>query len=132
MAMISLRIGLAGRAGPAGRAGLNPPDPPGLPGPRGLESNMLVVRLFRWLVGAGALVVLALAVRPYAHGLSFVIRAAEIGGTAERLARFDAVAIATRDVTIPTRAGAMRGRVYEPDRSRYRRVALLTSGLHPS
>jgi len=93
---------------------------------------MRVVRLFRWLVVAVALVVLALAVRPYAHGLSFVIRAAEIGGTAERLARFDTVAIATRGVTIPTRAGAMRGRVYEPDRSRYRRVALLTSGLHPS
>ena len=92
---------------------------------------MRVVRLFRWFVVAVALVVLVLVVRPYAHGLSFVIRAAEIGGTAERLARFDTVAIATRDITIPTRAGGMRARVYEPNRSR-RRVALLTSGLHPS
>jgi len=92
---------------------------------------MRVVRLFRWLVVAVALMVLVLVVRPYAHGLSFVIRAAEIGGAAERLARFDTVAIATRDITIPTRGGAMRARVYEPNRSR-RRVALLTSGLHPS
>ena len=91
---------------------------------------MRVVRIIRWLVAAVALAALVLVVRPYAHGLSFVIRAADMGGTAGRLARLDTVAIATRDIAIPTTRGAMRARVYEPNRSR--RVALLTSGLHPS
>ena len=91
---------------------------------------MRVVRIIRWLVAAVVLAALVLVVRPYAHGLSFVIRAADMGGTAERLARLDTVAIATRDIAIPTTRGAMRARVYEPNRSR--RVALLTSGLHPS
>jgi len=92
---------------------------------------MRVVRLFRWLVLAVALVALVLVVRPYAHGLSFVIRAAEIGGTAERIARFDTVGIRTRDITIPTTRGSLGARVYEPERS-HKRVALLTSGLHAS
>jgi len=91
---------------------------------------MRVVRIIRWLVAAVALAALVLVVRPYAHGLSFVIRAADMGGAAGRLARLDTVAIATRDIAIPTTRGAMRARVYEPNRSR--RVALLTSGLHPS
>jgi len=92
---------------------------------------MRVVRLFRWLVLAVVLVALVFVVRPYAHGLSFVIRAAEIGGAAERIARFDTVGLRTRDITIPTTRGPLAARVYEPDRS-HRRVALLTSGLHAS
>ena len=78
-----------------------------------------------------ALASAALVVRPYALGLSFVIRAAEMNGTARRLADADTVAVRTREVTIPTRRGPMRGRLYEPEQAR-RRSALLTSGLHAS
>jgi dienelactone hydrolase len=78
-----------------------------------------------------ALASAALVVRPYALGLSFVIRAAEMNGTARRLADADTVAVRTREVTIPTRRGPMRGRLYEPEQA-HRRSALLTSGLHAS
>jgi hypothetical protein len=68
---------------------------------------------------------------PYVHGLSFVIRGADMHGTLRRLADFETGAIQDREVTIPTDRGPLRARVYEPVRS-HRRAALLTSGLHPS
>jgi dienelactone hydrolase len=68
---------------------------------------------------------------PYLHGLSFVIRAADMQGTARRLADVDTKAVEARDVTIPMPAGPMRARVYQPAGS-HRRAALLVSGLHPS
>lgn len=73
----------------------------------------------------------ALIARPYVHGLAFVVRAAEIDGRLRRIADLDAVPVHTREVSIPTARGPMRGRVYEPDGS-HRRAALLTSGLHAS
>jgi len=68
---------------------------------------------------------------PYVHGLSFVIRAADMQGTARRVADFDTKAEREHDVSIPTPRGPLRVRVYEPAGS-HRRAALLTSGLHPS
>src|SRR5713226_9021650 len=73
----------------------------------------------------------ALIARPYIHGLSFVVRAAEMQGSLRRIADVDTVAFREREVTIPTRRGPMRARAYEPVRS-HRRAALLTSGLHAS
>jgi dienelactone hydrolase len=69
--------------------------------------------------------------RPYVHGLAFVVRAADMHGTARRLADLDTVAVHERLVAIPVADGTMRARVYEPDRTPSR-VALLVSGLHPS
>ena len=68
---------------------------------------------------------------PYVHGLSFVIRAADMQGTARRVADFGSTAVQEREVTIPTPRGPLRARVYEPVGS-HRRAALLVSGLHPS
>src|SRR4051794_41196801 len=73
----------------------------------------------------------AFVARPYVHGTLFVVRAAEMSGVARRVADFDTVPVRTREVSIPTRRGLMRGRLYEPDGTR-RRAALLTSGLHAS
>jgi hypothetical protein len=73
----------------------------------------------------------ALIVRPYIHGLSFVIRAAELQGSPRRVADLDTTQVAAREITIPTRRGPMRGRLYEPSGS-HARAALLTSGLHAS
>jgi hypothetical protein len=92
---------------------------------------MRLMRFLRWAIVAVALFALAFIVRPYVHGLSFVIRAAEMQGAARRAADFDAVRVTERELTIPTRRGPMRARLYEPAGSR-RRAALLTSGLHAS
>ena len=68
---------------------------------------------------------------PFGHGLSFVIRAADMNGTARRIADRGAIAERERMITIPTARGPMTARVYEPARTS-RRVSLLVSGLHPS
>lgn len=71
----------------------------------------------------------ALITAPYAHGLSFVIRAADMQGPPRRLADLDTSQVGTREETIPTPSGSLRARIYLPA-ARSRRAALLTSGLH--
>src|SRR5712671_5303014 len=92
---------------------------------------MRAVRFLRWSIVVVALVGAGLIARPYVHGASFVIRAAEMQGAARRLAELDTTHVSERDITIPTRRGPMRARVYEPAGS-HTRAALLTSGLHAS
>jgi dienelactone hydrolase len=92
---------------------------------------MRPMRFLRWAVLIIALAALALVVRPYVHGLSFVIRAAEMQGTARRAADLDTVSITEHEISIPTRRGPMRARQYDPSGG-HTRVALLTSGLHAS
>jgi dienelactone hydrolase len=92
---------------------------------------MRVMRLIRWLMTAVALAVLLFIARPYVHGLSFVVRAADMQGRWRQAADLDTTRISEREISIPTARGPLRARVYAPERSR-RRTALLTSGLHPS
>jgi len=92
-----------------------------------MRGRRLAALLFVLLVLASA----AIAVRPYLHGLTFVVRAADMDGAVRRVADADSVAVQTRDISIPTRRGPMRGRVYEPA-GPHARAALLTSGLHAS
>ena len=92
---------------------------------------MRVMRLLRGMVLVVALAALVLIARPYVHGLSFVIRAADMRGVLRRLADLDTTAVHEREIVIPTTRGPLRARLYEPSRSRTR-VALLTSGLHPA
>jgi dienelactone hydrolase len=92
---------------------------------------MRVVRFLRWAIVAVALFALAFITRPYVHGLSFVIRAADMQGAARRAADVDSARVTEREITIPTRRGPMRARIYEPAGSR-KRTAILTSGLHAS
>jgi dienelactone hydrolase len=77
------------------------------------------------------LVAAGFVARPYLHGVLFVVRAAEMQGVARRIADLDTAAVREREVSIPTRRGPMRGRLYEPEGFR-RRTSLLTSGLHAS
>lgn len=91
---------------------------------------MRPMRLLRWVTVCVVLAALGFIARPYVHGLSFVIRVAEMQGTARTIADLDVMREQERDITIPTARGPMRARVYEP-RSPHR-AALLTSGLHPS
>ena len=89
------------------------------------------MRLFRLLALAVAVTGAVIVGRPYLHGLSFVVRAADMQGTARRLADLDTVAIRERELAIPTVRGSMRVRAYEPE-GRSTRTALLVSGLHAS
>jgi len=86
-------------------------------------------RLARLLAVVAALAGAALIARPYVHGLSFVIRAAEMNGTMRRIADLDTIATREREIAIPSTRGPLRARMYEPSRST-RRTALLVSGLH--
>jgi hypothetical protein len=92
---------------------------------------MRVRRLAPLLFALAVLVAAAWLMRPYAHGLSFVVRAAGVDGTTRRIADLDATATSEREITIPIDSGPLRARVYEPSRSR-RRAALLVPGLHPA
>jgi hypothetical protein len=87
--------------------------------------------LLALVVAIAALAGGTLISRPYVHGLSFVIRAAEMQGTPRRMADLDTTRISEREISIPTRRGPMRARLYEPAGS-HTRAALLTSGLHAS
>lgn len=89
------------------------------------------MRRLRWLGLAIALLAATVLVRPYLRGLSFVIRAADVQGTARRLANLVASPGQEREIMIPTTRGTTRARLYLPLGS-HRRAALLTSGLHPS
>jgi dienelactone hydrolase len=86
-------------------------------------------RLARLLAVVAALAGAALIARPYVHGLSFVIRAAEMNGTMRRIADLDTIATREREIAIPSTRGPLRARLYQPSRST-RRAALLVSGLH--
>jgi len=95
---------------------------------------MRLMRGRRLAALAFLLVVIASAVlvaRPYVHGASFVVRAADMQGTLRRMADVDTVTEREREISIPTRRGAMRARLYEPA-GPHRRAAVLTSGLHVS
>jgi dienelactone hydrolase len=88
-------------------------------------------RLLALLLVFAALIGATLIARPYVHGASFVIRAADVQGTARRIADVDTTRVSEREITIPTRRGPMRARLYDPSGG-HSRAALLTSGLHAS
>ena len=88
-------------------------------------------RLLTLVLVLATLIGSALIARPYVHGLSFVVRAAEMQGTPRRFADFDTTRVGAREISIPTRRGPMRARLYEPSGG-HTRAALLTSGLHAS
>ena len=77
-------------------------------------------------VGAGAFLIAA----PFAQGLSFVVRAADMQGFARRMADLGVIAERERETTLDLPVGAIRARVYTPARQP-RRAVLLVSGLHP-
>ena len=67
---------------------------------------------------------------PYLDALGFIIRAADIGGTPATLASWRTYAFARQpDMWVPTRAGNIPARLYQPD-GRIRRTLLLMPGVH--
>jgi dienelactone hydrolase len=78
-----------------------------------------------------AIAAAALVARPYAHGLSFVVRAANMDGLVRRVADLDTGPAREHELQIPMPGGSLRARAYEPA-GRARRTALLVPGLHPA
>ena len=76
------------------------------------------------------LVVIGFVALPYLDALGFIIRAADLPGTAATAAAWRANTF-TRDaeITVPTRGGAIPGRFYRPSRQT-RRTLLLIPGVH--
>ena len=90
------------------------------------------MRQLRWLLLAvTAFVGVTWIALPFVHGLSFVIRAADMQGAPRRIAEIDTMTVREREIAIPAPGGSVRARVYEPAR-RAHHSALLVSGLHPS
>jgi dienelactone hydrolase len=73
----------------------------------------------------------AFTARPYVHGLSFVVRAADMRGRVRQVAELDTERGREREIAVPTSRGSIRARLYEP-LGTHRRASLLVSGLHPS
>jgi dienelactone hydrolase len=86
-----------------------------------------VVLLFSLAVIAG----MAFITLPYYHGLSLVVRAAELQGAIRRVADLDAEPVGERELQIPLLGLSARTRVYEPP-GPVERTVLLVPGLHPS
>jgi dienelactone hydrolase len=92
---------------------------------------MRVVRAFRLTAVLVVLLGAGLVLRPYVHGLTFVIRTADVQGLARRLADLDTGPVEERALTIPAAREPIQARLYLPA-VRVRRAVLLVTGLHPS
>ena len=76
------------------------------------------------------LVLAFVAALPYLDALGFIIRAADIGGMPATLAGWRAAPYTRQpDMWVPTRAGDIPARLFEPD-GRVRRTVLLMPGVH--
>jgi pimeloyl-ACP methyl ester carboxylesterase len=88
-------------------------------------------RLALTAVAAIAILLLGTSARPAVHGLTLIVRAADLHGVLRNFADLDTVRIRERLVDVPLRAGSMRARVYAPVRTA-RQTVLLVTGLHPA
>lgn len=82
-------------------------------------------------IGAVVLVLAGVEAYQYAHGLSLVVRGANLTGVTRTLADLDTVAHEERLVRIPVRLGSIAGRAYVPARGSNQTV-LVVAGLHPA
>lgn len=93
---------------------------PGVPVPRRVKAATFV------LVPA----IVVFAALPYFDALGFIIRAADISGTAATVAGWRASTFTREpDIVVPTRSGDIPARVYRPD-GRIRRTLMLMPGVH--
>ncbi len=88
----------------------------------------------RWTpIGVAVIAMLLLGITALddVHGLSLVVRAADLHGVLRRLADLDTVPVRERFVGVPDRDARIRARVYAP-LGTPRHTVLLVSGLHPA
>jgi dienelactone hydrolase len=88
-------------------------------------------RLVALVLAAALVAVLVTALTRLTHGLSFVVRAADLHGWLRHAADFTAAPVQESMVEIPVGSGrTVRARLFKPQVSR--RAALVVSGLHPA
>ncbi len=93
--------------------------------------------LMRWrrslvlAVVVAFLAVAVLEVRAYAPVVTFVVRAAQVGGWPRRAADWYARPVTETVLEIPSRDGPLRARLYRPQPPR-ERATLLVPGIHPA
>jgi dienelactone hydrolase len=88
-------------------------------------------RAFIVTIGAIVLMIVGAQGYRYAHGLSLVVRGANLTGFIRTVADLDTVHHEEHLVRIPERLGLIAGRVYAPVRGSNQTV-LLVAGLHPA
>jgi len=89
----------------------------------------------RWALAGFALVIillLGITGQRYVHGLTLVVRAADLQGPVRRIADLDTVRIGERIVRAGIKDVSIRTRVYAPAVGPARQTVLLVSGLHPA
>ena len=99
-----------------------------------LACDCLLAVMRRWTsIGAAVIAMLLLGITALddVHGLSLVVRAADLHGVLRRLADLDTVPVRERLVGVPDRDARIRARVYAP-LGTPRHTVLLVSGLHPA
>ena len=82
-------------------------------------------------IGAIVLILVGAQAYHYAHGLSLVVRGANLTGFIRTVADLDTVHHEERLVRIPMRLGSIAGRVYVPARGS-KHTVLVVAGLHPA
>ena len=88
-------------------------------------------RLVRAALMIAALLLIAAAALPYVDALALIARVANMTGPAEALAASRARPFVASDVLkVPTRHGAVEGRVYGPAEGNSRRAVTLVPGVH--
>jgi dienelactone hydrolase len=88
-------------------------------------------RVVALISAAGVLLAAAVVAYPYIHGLSFVVRAANLQGALRRAADLDTAPVRESVIRLSLASrGSLRARVFQPPRAR--RAVLLVSGLHPA
>ena len=98
------------------------------------KSNMLLTTRRRVVLAIIVLVATAVAVsiaRSYVHGLSLVVRAADLEGRLRRVAKLNTTAVGRSELQIPVGGAILRARASMPV-WRVKRTALLVTGLHPA
>jgi hypothetical protein len=83
------------------------------------------VRSLRWILFVALVAALVFVARPYARGLSFVVRAADLQGTPRRLADAGAGEIREQDIEIPAAAAPLKAHIYEPTQPQGRAMLLV-------
>jgi dienelactone hydrolase len=88
-------------------------------------------RLLKWLFVFGLLIgVVAYIATPYVRAASLIVRVANLGGRAERLAEWQAHDVTIEQPhTVPTRHGSVEAQFYRPQGGMTRTV-LLVPGIH--
>ncbi len=94
-----------------------------------LSIRRLVRKRIELVLIAMVAILLATAVYAWGRGTSFVVRAGHVGGLPGTVANWFTGEVVEQDLSVPSRSGPLRARLYRPA-GRIRRAAVLAHGVH--